>query len=69
MLRDMLLAYHAHGVEASIMRRKQDELVWWQNKTVPEIHSFWMAHFESYDRAVALTNAFADVTLIVRAQD
>jgi len=68
-LRDMLLAYPAHGVKASIMRRKKDELVWWPNKTVPEIHSLWMAYYESYDRAVALTQGFADVTLMVPAQD
>ena len=67
--RDMLLAYPAHGVKASIMRRRAAELVWSPTKTVGEIHSAWMAYCETYDHAAALTQPLADVTLAVPAQD
>jgi hypothetical protein len=68
-LRDMLLAYPAHGVEATIMRRKATDLVWAPNKTTVEIHSAVMEYYEAYDRAVVRTQGMADVTMIVTAQD
>jgi hypothetical protein len=68
-LRDMLLAYPAHGVKASITKKKTELLVWAPNKTVAEIHTSWMAYYEAYDRAVDLTRNLADVTLIVPEQD
>lgn len=68
-LRDMLLAYPAHGVKAAILQKKREVLVWSANKTAAEIHSAWMTYYESYDRTVALTHNLADVTLIVPAQD
>jgi hypothetical protein len=68
-LRDMLLAYPAHGVKAAIMRRKATDLVWVSNKTTVEIHSIVMEYYEAYDRVVAQTQAMADVTMIVPAQD
>jgi hypothetical protein len=68
-LRDMLHAYPAHGVKNHIMARKSKELVWTPTKTVVEIHSAFMAYYEAYDRAVALTAGIVDVTLVVPAQD
>jgi hypothetical protein len=68
-LRDMLYAYPAHGVKNHIMARKSKELVWTPTKTVVEIHSAFMAYYEAYDRAVALTAGIVDVTLVVPAQD
>jgi len=67
-LRDMLLAYPAHGVKAAIMRRKVSDLVWAPNKTTVEIHSIVMEYYEAYDRAVAQTHGMADVTMILPAQ-
>jgi hypothetical protein len=40
-----------------------------KTKTVVEIHSAFMAYYEAYDRAVALTAGIVDVTLVVPAQD
>jgi hypothetical protein len=54
-LRDMLHAYPAHGVKNHIMATKSKELVWTPTKTVVEIHSAFMAYYEAYDRAVAIT--------------
>ena len=68
-LRDMLLAYPAHGVKAEIAVKKAELLVWSTGKTTAEIHSAWMQYYEAYDRAVALTHNNPDVTLIVPAQD
>jgi hypothetical protein len=68
-LRDMLLAYPAHGVKASITKKKTEQLVWAPNKTVAEIHTTWMEYYEAYDRAVDLTRNLTDVTLIVPEQD
>jgi hypothetical protein len=65
----MLHAYPAHGVKNHIMARKSKELVWTPTKTVVEIHSAFMAYYEAYDRAVALTAGIVDVTLMVPAQD
>ena len=44
-------------------------LAWPPGMTTAEIHLIWMTYYESYDRAVALTNNLQDVTLIVPAQD
>ena len=68
-LRDMLLAYPAHGVKANTLLKRKDLLVWSANKTVAQIHVDVMEHYERYDRAVALTHGLDDVTLIVPAQD
>ena len=68
-LRYMLLAYPAHGVKASITKKKTEQLVWAPNKTVAEIHTTWMEYYEAYDRAVDLTRNLTDVTLIVPEQD
>jgi hypothetical protein len=68
-LRDMLHAYPAHGVKNHIMAHKSKELVWTPTKTVVEIHSAFMAYYEAYDRAVAITAGIVDVTLMVPAQD
>ena len=68
-LRDMLLAYPAHALKASIMLKKQEQLVWDPTKSSAETHAKWMTYYESYDRAVALTANLEDVTLIVPAQD
>jgi len=68
-LRDMLLAYPAHGVKAEIKLKKEELFVWFPDKTTSEIHSLWMAYYEAYDRAVLLTHNNPDITLIVPAQD
>ena len=48
-LRDMLLAYPAHGVKASILLKRQKLLVWDKEKTVAQIHVDWMEFYEMYD--------------------
>ena len=68
-LRDMLATYPAHGVKASILLKRQQQLVWDKEKTVAQIHVDWMDFYERYDRAVALTQNLDDVTLVVPAQD
>jgi hypothetical protein len=65
----IILAYPAHGVKATIMRRKATDLMWAPNKTTVEIHSAVMEYYEAYDRAVVQTQGMADVTMIVPAQD
>ena len=68
-LRDMLLAYPAHGVKAEMKLKREEFFVWFPDKTTSEIHSLWMEYYESYDRAVILTHNNPDMTLIVPAQD